>query len=136
VSVDPKLTIRGIQELQRANQKMIHALKPEGARGRAVLYATRGAQRYATAITHKDTGALKASHRMKYDDKTATGNIYIDPRSINPRSFELPIEYGLYEHARGGEHAFYKRTVDEYGGELMMSEIKMIEEAIRDAAKS
>ena len=117
MSIDPKLTIRGIQELQRANAKIINALKPEGARGRAVKYGLTEGQRYAQAITHVDTGALKASHRMKYEagGGRAEGTIYIDPTTRNPVTNAYPSIYGVYEHGRFGTHAFYSRVIDERG---------------------
>ena len=42
-----------------------------------------------------------------------TGRIYIDPRAVNPRG-QKPSVYGFYENKRGGEHAFYDRTVEEF----------------------
>ena len=115
MSVDPRLTIRGIQELQRANAQMINALKPSGARGRAVQYGLTEGQRYAQAITHVDTGALKASHRMKYNAGPPSGEIYIDPTTRNPVTNAMPSIYGVYEHGHGGTHAFYERVERERG---------------------
>ncbi len=113
---DVNLTITGIQEAQRANLEAIAALKPQGPFGRAVIYATTAAHRYAVAITHVDTGSLRASHRIEV--KGLRGRIYIDPSSVNPRGRARPAEYGVYEHARGGSHAFYQRVVDERGREI------------------
>lgn len=106
-----KTDIRGIQEAQRDNAKMVAAMQPNGGLGRAVQYGTIEGHRYAVAITHVDTGALRGSHRM--DVSGAHGRIYIDPASVNPRSGQRPSVYGPYEHARGGPHAFYQRTQDE-----------------------
>ena len=117
MSIDPKLTIRGIQKLQRANAKMINALKPEGARGRAVQYGLTEGHRYAVTITHVDTGALRASHRMKYEvgGGRAEGSIYIDPTTRNPVTNAYPSIYGVYEHGHGGTHRFYERVIEERG---------------------
>jgi hypothetical protein len=110
------LTIKGLQEAQAANLKNIAALKPNGAFGRAVQYATIQAQRYAVSITHVDTGSLRASHRMQmYGNK---GEIFIDPNAVNPRSRSRPVDYGVYEHKRGGSHAFYARTEQEAGPKI------------------
>jgi hypothetical protein len=111
------LTIRGLQEAQQANAKVIAAVKPQGGLGRAVQYATTEANRYATAITHVVTGALRSSHRMKAESN-ARYQIYIDPGARNPRSGNRTSIYGLVEHARGGQHAFYQRTVDEQGMQI------------------
>jgi len=121
---DIGLTITGIQEAQRANLAAVAALRPSGVFGRAVIYAATAAHRYAVAITHVDTGALRASHRIEV--KGLQGRIYIDPGSVNPRSGQKPVVYGPYEHARGGSHAFYQRVVDEKGGEIGARAMGMI----------
>jgi hypothetical protein len=113
---DVNLTITGIQEVQRANLQAIAALRPQGAFGRAIIYAATAAHRYAVAITHVDTGSLRASHRVEV--KGTRGRIYIDPNSVNPRSRTRPVVYGVYEHQRGGSHAFYQRVVDERGSDI------------------
>ena len=113
---DLDLTITGVQEAQRANLEAIAALRPGGAFGRAVVYATTAAHRYAVAITHVDTGALRASHRVEVSG--LRGRIYIDPGAVNPRSAQRPAVYGPYEHARGGSHAFYQRVVEERGRQI------------------
>jgi hypothetical protein len=108
-----KVTITGIQEAQRANEYNIAQLKPSGALGRMVQYGTIMAHRYAVSITHVDTGALRASHRM--DVQGSRGEIYLDQSAINPRGNTPTARYGPVEHARGGSHAFYERTEREAG---------------------
>jgi hypothetical protein len=77
---------------------------------------------YAAAITHIWSGMLSASHRVRYKkDKTLGGNewfaeIYIDRTRRNPWTGKLAAFYGPIEHARGGSHAFYERTMKRYGG--------------------
>jgi len=109
-------TIKGMREFQDANRRRLAALKPRGELGRLVKWATASAHRYAVGITHVDTGALKNSHLMKI--KGLRDIIYLNPRSHNPKSGQRPAEYGLYEHARGGSHAFYDRTAAELGPRL------------------
>jgi hypothetical protein len=46
--------------------------------------------------------------------KGLRGRIYLDPSAINPRTGQKPAVYGYYENKRGGEHAFYDRTVEEF----------------------
>ncbi len=111
--------IKGIQELQNKNLKRIAALKPSGTAGRTIRYGLTRLHRYAVSITHVwkyKGGGLRASHRMGIDG--LRGRIYIDPTAVNPRG-QKPAEYGPYEHARGGIHAFYDRTVEEEGPETM-----------------
>jgi hypothetical protein len=113
---DVKITIEGLQEAQDDNAKRIAALKPDGLLGQVIKDATVEAHRYAVAITHMDTGTLRASQRMKI--KGRRGEIFIDPGARNPRSKTPPAEYGRYEHGRGGSHAFYDRTVSEEGPKI------------------
>lgn len=112
----PAISIQGLQKAQADNLKVIYALRPNSALGNAVKYAATAAQRYAVSITHVWKylgGGLRASHRIRMESGTR-GRVYIDPTSVNPRG-QRPAEYGIYEHARGGSHAFYERTVDEQG---------------------
>lgn len=105
------LTIEGIQEAQMANLRIVANMKPDGALGRMVQYVTAIAQRFAVSITHVDTGALKASHRINV--RGYRGEIYVDSSSVNPRSLVPVREYAGDEHSRGGEHSFYQRTYEQ-----------------------
>lgn len=118
------MTIEGLQRLQDANVRMIAALEPRGALGEAVRYATAGAHRYAVYVTHVDTGALRASHRMQVVG--VRGRVYLDPTGKNPRSRQRTAVYGLYEEARGGRHAFYRRTIEEAGPRLGREAVAII----------
>jgi hypothetical protein len=123
------LSITGIQQAQARNQRMIAALQPSGAVGRAVQYGTVAAQRYAISITHVGRykvgaggtwvggGTLRASHRMELS--RAQGRVFIDPTSVNPRTGARAAVYGPIEHARGGTHAFYERVSAERGAQIV-----------------
>lgn len=52
------------------------------------------------------------------------GHVYIDPGAINPRSRKRAAEYGVYEHKRGGEHAFFSRTVGEAGQQILANALR------------
>jgi len=106
-------TIADIRKAQNANLKAIAAVKPSGALGRAVAFAMSTTHAYAVAVTHRDTGTLAASHMMKWEEPGMKGRIFINPRAVNPKSGARPSVYGLYEEARGGDHAFYYRAVYE-----------------------
>lgn len=127
----PQMSIEGIQEVQENNLRRIAALQPEGKAGEAVRDALVALHRYAVSITHVGIyngvggGSLRAAHRVEVEG--IEGQIYIDPSARNPRTNKKPAEYGIYEHARGGEHAFYDRTVSEVGPtitEKVKTEIK------------
>jgi hypothetical protein len=102
--------ISGLQRAQAFNAELVALLEPGGASGEIVRHVTLGLQRHAIAYTHVDTGALRASHRVEVSG--LNGLVYLDPNARNPRTQELTSEYGVYEHERGGEHAFYDRAVE------------------------
>lgn len=125
-----KLTIKGLEAAQAVNRRRIAALQPSSDFGRAVQYAVLELQRYAKGITHIDTSALQASHLGEVSG--ARGRIYINPAAINPRGFRPEI-YGFYEHARGGSHAFYERTVAERGPGVINEVSRRIMYAVESA---
>lgn len=135
MAYNPELSIEGIQEVQARNNRRIANLQPEGAAGEAVRDAIIALHRYATQITHVGKyaggGALKSSHRMAVEG--LYGTVSIDPRSVSPRRTKTkarPVVYGLYENARGGEHAFYDRTVEEVGPQVTERAVTKIKEAV------
>lgn len=129
MAFDVTLSIKGIQQAQAANNRVIAELQPSGALGRAVQYGVTTAHRYAVGVTHVDTGALRASHRMEVTG--LRGRVYIDPSARNPRSRQRTETYGPYEHERGGEHAFYQRTIDEQGASIEQAMMGLVKLGIR-----
>lgn len=118
MSVDVKLTITGVQEAQRANLRAMRAVVQTGqGMTRALALAGLELHRYAVAVTHVDTGALRASHRLR--ESPGRVELFIDSGAVNPRTGASPARYGPLEHARGGEHAFYERTYTERGPEAV-----------------
>lgn len=98
-----KIDIKGMQEAQAAVLKVIAALKPTGAVGKATQVMTIRAFRWVIIQTHVATGALKASRRMEVQELkgiifTASGR---NKYGHNPRGYDVP------EQARGGSHQTY-----------------------------
>lgn len=117
--------LAGLQRLQAKNRRMIQALKPTDVLGRAIKDATLKAHRYAVINTHVwkvKGGGLRASHRMEIQGYH--GRVYI-ARGMNPRGQD-PAEYGPYEHARGGAHAFYARVESEHGQEIARGAVRIV----------
>lgn len=135
-------TIENLQEFQQRNQEQIAMLQPKNAMGEAVRIAASELQRYAISVTHvgryiqsksgkwrwarpheqwRGGGALRASHRMAFSESgdSATATISLDPQATNPLTGRRTALYGVYEHQRGGAHAFYRRAVNERGAEAM-----------------
>lgn len=129
MTINVRMTITGIQEAQAENNRVIASLQPSGALGRAVQYGTAAAHRAAVGMTHVDTGALRASHRMEVTG--LRGRVYIDPSARNPRSRQRTETYGPYEHERGGTHAFYQRTIDEQGQSIEQAMMGIVKLGIR-----
>lgn len=83
------------------------------------------AKRYAEGITHVYSGQLKASHVTEYEGHRMRGSLHVDQHKL-ARGYggqlryppQFVFEYATYEHARGGSHAFYERTIKETGGIL------------------
>jgi len=106
-----KFSLRGLQEAQQENLRMVRAVSPSGGMGRAVQYLAESAHRFAVSVTHVDTGALRASHRLAQEG-ASRWRLYLDPNARNPRSGARTSVYGPIEHDRGGEHEFYERTIE------------------------
>jgi hypothetical protein len=143
------LSITGIQDVMERNVRRIASMQPGGAAEIAVREAVILLHRYAVQITHvgrykksksgtyvwakppeaaRGGGSLKSSHRM--DVNGLEGKVYIDPGSVNPLTKQKPAIYGIYENARGGQHAFYDRTVDEIGDQVSARAQAMIKDAV------
>jgi hypothetical protein len=107
------IQIKGYEEAQRGVRQTIEAIKPASGLGRGIKEALLMMHRYTVAITHVDTGTLRASHIMDFSG--TEGRIFISGSTRNPRTGKAPQIYGPTEHARGMEHAFYERTLAERG---------------------
>ena len=109
------VTIYGIQQVQADLNRLAATNRPDSVVAAAVAGATQAAHRYAVYVTHVDTGALKGAHT--YTVQGSRGEVYINPH-VRRSDGRRPAQYGPYEHARGGSHAFYDRTVNEGMGSI------------------
>lgn len=113
--IEGDITYEGLEEVKAALRQLEEALKAGGGLGEMVRDVSRDLVNYASRVTDIITGELRVSHRELLElsgDPRST--IFIDPSAVNPMG-ERPYEYGPFEHARGGHHAFYARTVSERG---------------------
>lgn len=108
-----KTTVQGQAEALAAVQRLEREIAAGRGLRRAVGLAAERLQRYARTVTHVDTGELQASHRSLYTGPL-TAEVSLDRAARNLHDGR-PYVYGVYEHARGGGHAFYARTVAEAG---------------------
>lgn len=132
---NPQLSIEGIQEVQARNLRRIAVMHTGGAGEDAVRDMGAALHRHTVQITHvgqyEGGGALRAAHRLELDG--LEGLIYIDPGAVSPRrgrKKQRPAIYGVFEHERGGEHAFYDRTIEEIGDQAKADASRRILEAV------
>jgi hypothetical protein len=123
-------TIEGIRDAQQKNLRRVAMLQPGKLTGRLSQYMAVHAHSYATEITHVQTGSLRASHRIDPDFASGRAAIYIDPGAVNPETGERPAVYGIEEHARGGDHAFYRRVVTERGRTILDKALKIAKQEL------
>ena len=131
---NPEMSIQGMQEAQRWNARAIASLRPSGTLGRQIQLIVSQMHRYEISITHvgrylrngriSGGGSLRASIRM--DIQQLTGKTYIDPSTVNPDTRQKPSVYGVFENARGGQHAFAERTVQEAESRIINTAIAYI----------
>lgn len=111
--------IAAIQRAQRRNLRLVAALRMGTMMGEAVRRAAIVTHRNAVIRTHVITGALRASHRIYIRRRGGMVKAIItpDPAAVRPGGGR-PAVYGLYEHRRGGSHAFYRRAIVEGWGSI------------------
>ncbi len=102
--------IEGVEEVEAALAKAAEVAGKGNTLEQAAGFVARRAHYYMVSITHVDTGALKASHAIEQRGKMTV--LYQHPAVVNPRSGKRPADYGVYENAHGGLHAFYDRTME------------------------
>jgi len=109
MSTSLEAEIKGLKETQARLERALEQLSAGGGIEALVARATLRAHRYATMITHVDTGRLKNSHFPAVQSRLnevygVVGN---------------NTEYAAIEAARGGDHDFYGRTEKEEGPKIV-----------------
>ena len=97
--------IKGLEETQERMATLLQEISAGGGLEAIIAKATLRAHRYATMIVHVDTGRLKNS---LFPRVSTRGNDVYGIVGTN-------VVYAPIEEGRGGEHAFFGRTVDEDG---------------------
>ena len=101
MGVDIRLSIKGLQEAQKKNLRRVAALKPGGAMDAILQWAIGEVHRHWTYNTPHETGALRASRRIRTYFGNGTALVLTDPGATNPKSGTRPAEYDVYLHAQG-----------------------------------
>jgi hypothetical protein len=120
IQAEARIAVEGLTEIQERMANRIAALQPGGALEASVQEMILSAHKYAVSITHIGQykrgggivrgGFLKASHLIRLEAAGRRGVIYINPEALNTIQKKRPADYGVFEHRRGGDHAFYERT--------------------------
>ena len=130
------ISIKGLQKAQAANLQAIRALQPKHALGKALKEGVAMMHRLSVAYTPHDTGALRASHRMKIDTRQVMGRVSIDRTARNRRG-QLTHQYGYYLHQHGhkpgirsGIRAFYEYVYERFGQRILDRVAQIIRKAL------
>lgn len=97
--------VRELEALQQELQRLQHEVDPARGLGDTITLAVGMLHRYGSGIVHVDSGRLKNS-------------LFWDVQSSERRASAIwgtNVRYGIYENARGGDHAFVGRTRAEEG---------------------
>lgn len=131
------LSIQGLQEAQRRNLRRISNLEPSGL-ARHVRDAATQMHRWLTYYTPWDTGALRASRRITFNDSVPRAQIFTSRAAYNPRSSTPPAEYDVYLHERGykpglrgGIQASYPYTMEQKGDGVLRNMANKIRMDVR-----
>lgn len=98
--------LKGLQQLQAQNMRLIEALKPSGSAGSVHKEMSLRAFRWVVTATHVDTGTLRASRNLGIN---GLQSVIFSQDGINPKNKQNPRVYDFHEQARGGSHATYPR---------------------------
>ena len=109
MSTNLEVEIKGLKETQQRLEKALEQLSAGGGLDAIIARATLRAHRYATMITHVDTGRLKNAHAPVVQN---AGNEVYGVVGNN-------TAYAAIEAERGGDHDFYARTVREEGPKIV-----------------
>ena len=118
---------RVIADLNRAAK----AIDARGDLGDITLLMAGLALNYASSITHQDTATLWDSYILDTSELQSRNRVYIhiDPSVSNPHGHR-PVRYGPHEHNRGGQHAFFDRTVNERGDQILRGGVNRIVQSL------
>lgn len=116
-AIDLQFRVSGHDRVARLAKELAGGTKYRGYIRDAIVGALQDLTTYAKSITHKETGLLASAITFEYNTSSMVGRLFISPRYVRASGNRLHFAwiYGSFEHARGGEHAFFERTVQERG---------------------
>lgn len=98
----------GYSSARKAVERLTNHEYYRGSIRKMVVAMLEVAKMYAEGVTHKMTGTLSRAHRIQYNSHTMYGHLFL-AEEVSKDGVSA-AEYGIYEHMRGGSHAFYERT--------------------------
>ena len=125
-----RFRMKGLAATTRRLDRTREMLKARGVLGQQIRQVARTIFDYMRAITHVESGALRAAERFTFDPEDVSAVVDIDPHAPPRKGKTLPVEYGIYEHARGGTHAFMQRAMSERGPAALARAEQMLERSL------
>lgn len=119
--------LNGYQAALSAVSRILQAVRPDGATGKAAQQALADALATTQDATHVLSGTLRGSHRAVYQGG-AKGYLTIAP-AVSPRG-GLTTVYGPIERARGGDHDFYAPLQGMEGVRILEKAGRVVVEAL------
>jgi hypothetical protein len=120
IQSEARITVENLTEIQERMANRIAALQSGGALQGSVQEMILAAHKYSVSITHIGQykrggqsikgGFLRASQLIRMENGGLRGVVYINPEAMNTIQKKRPADYGVFEHRRGGDHAFFERT--------------------------
>lgn len=104
---------QGSDKVKARQQARIRNLMADGPMGRKVVGLALKAHGLMRGFVHKETRALMSAitiSKRRYSATNVVAQVYLNPTVKNPRSKNRPGDYGKFENARGGSHAFLDKT--------------------------
>jgi hypothetical protein len=114
-ALDLQFRVSGYDRVARLARELAGGQKYRGYIRDAIVGALQDLTNYAKSIAHKETGLLASAISYEYNTSSMVGRLFISPRYVRASGNRLHFAwiYGSFEHARGGEHAFFERTMNE-----------------------
>ena len=125
--IELELRVTGFYKVRRIVQKLASGEYYRGAFKDTFEHTLSRMRSYAKSIAHRITGWLVRSIDYEYDSRKMVGKLFLDPSYSYLRgnaTIQRPSTYGVYEEARGGDHAFMRRTYDRFAGNELVRNLK------------
>jgi hypothetical protein len=115
MTIDLQFRVTNYERVARLARELAGDRKYRGYIRDTITGALKDLTDYTKSVTHRETGLLASAITWEYDSHAMTGRLFISPRYVRAAGMQLHWAwiYGAFEHARGGDHAFFDRAMQE-----------------------